>query len=122
VTANDLTRDFLFMAAREFPDAFMWRNNRVKAKALGRDGHLRTIDAGIDGQGDITGCIPVTILGHKLGVRCEIEIKAANDRQRPSQIAFEQALKRSGGIYLIVRDAAKGIECLRLLLRDMEKF
>ncbi len=121
MTANDITRDFLFRAAREFPNAFMWRNNRVRAKALGRDGHLRTIDAGIDGQGDITGCVPITIDGKIFGIRIEIEIKTGKDKQRGTQIAFEHAMRRAGGIYLIVHDAAKGIACLNILMRDMER-
>lgn len=121
MTANDITRDFLFRAAREFPDSFMWRNNRIRAKALGADGNLRIVDAGIDGQGDITGCAPVIINGKKFGIRIEIEIKAGKDRQRSTQVAFEHAMLRAGGIYLIVRDPEHGIECLKLLLRNMEK-
>lgn len=119
MTANDITKDFLLLAAKRFPEAFMWRNNRIRAKALGSDGRLRTIDAGIDGQGDITGCVPVAIQGRKIGIRCEIEIKAGKDRQRQSQVNFEHAMIRAGGIYLIVHDAEKGIRCLELLLREI---
>lgn len=120
VTANPITQDFLLKATRRFPDAFMWRNNRVRAKALGKDGHLRVIDAGIDGQADITGCFPITIAGRKVGIRCEIEIKAGRDKQNPNQISFEYAIRRAGGIYLLVRDADKGVQRLELLLREME--
>ena len=35
----------------------------------------RTIDAGIDGQGDITGCVPITVADKKFGIRVEIEVK-----------------------------------------------
>lgn len=122
MTANFLTQEFLLLASREWPDAMLWRNNRIKAKALGRDGHLRMIEAGIDGQADITGCIPVAVNGRKIGVRVEIEIKAGRDKQRDTQVTFEHAIKRAGGIYLIVHDAAKGVACLNLLLIDMGRF
>ena len=121
MTANLITQDFLLYASREWPDATFWRNNRIKAKALGRDGHLRMIEAGIDGQADITGCVPVTVSGRRIGVRVEVEVKAGRDRQRDTQITFEHAINRAGGIYLIIHDAAKGVACLNLLLRDLER-
>lgn len=121
MTANLITQDFLLYASREWPDATFWRNNRIKAKALGRDGHLRVIEAGIDGQADITGCVPVTVGGRRIGVRVEVEVKSGRDQQRTTQITFEHAIKRAGGIYLIIHDAAKGVACLNLLLMDLTK-
>ncbi len=121
MTANLITQDFLLFASREWPDGMFWRNNRIKAKALGKDGQLRVVESGIDGQADITGCVPITIAGRRAGIRVEVEVKAGRDTQRDTQITFEHAIKRAGGIYLIIHDAAKGVACLNILLRDMER-
>lgn len=118
-TTNNITKDFLLSAAKRFPDAFLWRNNRIRAKAIGRDGKARIVDAGIDGQGDITGCIPIMVNGQKLGIRCEIEVKAGADTQNANQINFEHAVRRAGGIYLIIHDADKGIAELESVLKSL---
>jgi hypothetical protein len=121
MTANDVTKDFLLLAAKRFPDAFMWRNNRVNAKIRNPGEKSRYVKAGINGQADISGCFPVTVNGRKFGIRCEIEIKAGDDVQSKNQINFEQAMKRAGGIYIIVREAEAGVGWLDMLLVEMER-
>lgn len=118
-STNDLTRDFLLAATALFPDAIMWRNNRVNATFRDK-GKRRHVKAGINGQGDITASIPVTFHGRKFGVRFEFEIKFGSDKQSLIQKAFEYALVRSGGVYLIVRDVAQGIADLAEIVRRME--
>ena len=120
MTANYLTRDFLIEAAKRFPDAFMWRNNRLSGWVI-KPGKKKTwIDAGIDGQGDIRATVPVTVNGHKIGVSFEIEIKTGKDRQRLTQKTFAAAHGRAGGVYLIVRDVEQGLADLARAIAELE--
>lgn len=104
MTANEMTAELLDQIPKRFA-ARVWRNNRVKAMAVGQGGKLRMVSAGIDGQGDITGIICLK----QLGVRIELEIKAGKDRQTPVQEAFQRMIENHGGIYILVRDPAEAI-------------
>lgn len=105
MTANQITAGLLIEIPRRFPDRIrVWRNNRVDAMLPGRDGKLRRVSAGIDGQGDITGLVKPS------GRRIEVEVKAGKDRMRPSQTAFKFMIEDFGGLYLIARDI---VNCLQ---------
>jgi hypothetical protein len=70
--------------------------------AIGRNGRPRRIQAGIDGQADISGIIGSGGILH--GCRLEIEVKVGDDKQRESQIAFMKMIEERGGVYIIARD------------------
>ncbi len=67
--------------------------------APGRGGGMRKVDAGIDGQADLSGLIGPG------GRRCEVECKAdysrGRDRQSPVQEAFQRRIEAHGGIYFL---------------------
>jgi hypothetical protein len=103
-SANPLTAALLIEIPKRFPETRVWRNNRIDVMATGRGGNMRRVQAGIDGQGDLSGIIGPT------GTRLEIEVKAGNDRQSDKQRAFQAMIERAGGVYLIARDLE---QCIR---------
>ena len=119
MSANDLTREFLNALASRFPTGIMWRNNRVDASFKDK-GVRRHVKAGINGQGDISASLPVTFHGRTFGVRFEFEIKFGRDKQSIIQKAFELAIKKSGGVYLVVRDVESGMSDLNDIVLRME--
>jgi hypothetical protein len=81
-----------------------WQGNRVEGKpgTLVRLEHgmvilrnARPVKFGLEGSGDIIGAIASRPLA--------VETKTATGRQRESQIYFQQAWERVGGIYLLAR-------------------
>lgn len=96
--ANLMTAALLVEIPKRFPHIRVWRNNRVDAMVPGRGGKLRRVQAGINGQADLSG-----IIG-PLGTRVEIEIKSPTDRMSPEQTAFKLMIQSRGGVYLICRD------------------
>ena len=110
--ANKITADLLEkISQRFFPRVIVWRNNRVKAKVTGAGGRPRFLDAGIDGQADISG------IAGPHGRRVEIEVKAGRDELSANQKAFRTMILDHGGIYIEARevDAALGELAERLL-------
>lgn len=63
LTAKQITAEVLIGIPKRFPFIRAWRNNRIDAMAPGRNGTMRRISAGIDGQGDICGIIGQSIAG-----------------------------------------------------------
>ena len=98
MTANELTAALLIEIPKRFPNIRVWRNNRVDAMAVGRNGKLRRIKAGLDGQADISGIIGPT------GRRLEIEVKVGKDSQSQDQQAFDAMITGHGGLYFVARD------------------
>jgi hypothetical protein len=119
-STNDLTKDFLKALTEAYPDALAYRNNRLNAK-IRKNGKTRHVNAGINGQGDITATIPITFNGRKFGVRFDIEIKFGPDTQSLNQKIFEAALTRASGVYLIVRDVEQGIAELTDIVARMSE-
>jgi hypothetical protein len=120
-TANQITSGLLIEIPKRFGGAVvMWRNNRIKAKAIGRGGALRMVSAGVDGQADLSGIAHVRYSGLKkiAGVRVEIEVKGPRDRQSPQQRNFQQMIESHGGIYLLARDAESALAELETRLRE----
>lgn len=96
MAANEITQYLLLFLAREFPGLDVWRNNRVDAMAIGAGGKMRKVQAGIDGQADLTGAYEPAG-----GRRIELEIKGPKDQQRQTQKDFEFRMKRNGSLYMI---------------------
>ena len=105
--ANEITANLLVEIPQQFPQVRIWRNNRVKAMALGRGGKPRLVSAGINGQADLSGIIgPV-------GRRCEIEVKAGKDTLSREQIQFGHMIRSLGGVYIIARDVQAALKSLQ---------
>lgn len=102
--ANKLTADLLIAIPREFPQCRVWRNNRVDALVPGAGGRIRRVQAGIDGQADLSGVMAPS------GRRVEIEVKAGRDRQSDAQKAFQKMITEFGGIYIVARSVEQCIE------------
>lgn len=114
-SANTITAELLIRIPKEFPGARVWRQNRLSAMAVGRGGKLRHVSAGINGQGDITGIMPMShrpdyygIAVH--GIRIEIEIKTPRDRQSQAQKDFQKMITDAGGIYIVARSVEQCIK------------
>ena len=112
--ANAITASLLIEIPKQFPFIRVWRSNRVKAMAIGRGGKPRLIDAGVDGQGDISGIIG----GAGSGRRIELEIKAGRDRLSEAQKNFRAMILTHGGVYIEARSVEDGLACLRRNLED----
>jgi VRR-NUC domain. len=108
--ANKITKELLDEIPKQFPHIRVWRSNRVKAMAVGRGGKPRMIDAGIDGQGDISGIIAPT------GKRLEIEVKAGDDRLSEDQEKFRDMIRYHGGVYIEARDVERTLDQLARVL------
>lgn len=102
--ANLMTAALLVEIPKRFPHIRVWRNNRVDAMVPGRGGKMRRVQAGINGQADLSG-----IIG-PLGTRVEIEIKSPTDRMSPEQLGFQKMISDHGGLYLICRDVNDTLE------------
>lgn len=108
---NLLTKNLLAEIPKRWPRRVrVWRNNRVKTMAAGENGRLRMIDAGIDGQGDISG------LAGPRGRRLEIEVKTGKDRLSEDQKRFRSMILSLGGIYIEARSVDG---CLAMLEREL---
>jgi hypothetical protein len=118
-TANKLTADLLIAIPQRFPHLRVWRNNRLNAMVTGREGKMRRVNAGVDGQGDISGVAGVSIGTVLAGVRIEIEVKAGRDKQSDKQKAFEHLMRSHGAVYLICRDVE---QCLTELGAALEGY
>jgi hypothetical protein len=108
--ANELTKELLVQIPEQFPQIRCWRNNRVKARVKGAGGRIRFMDAGVDGQADISG-----IMG-PYGRRLEIEVKAGDDRLSQDQKDFRDMILRHGGIYIEARGVEGALQHLRELI------
>lgn len=112
--ANDITARLLIEIPKRFPGARVWRNNRVDVMVAGRGGKPRRVMAGIDGQADITGVWPVAVpskpFDRLVGFRLEIEVKAGRDKQSAEQVAFQEMVKKAGGLYLVARSVEQCLE------------
>ncbi|MBV9082489.1 MAG: hypothetical protein JOZ62_07440 [Acidobacteriaceae bacterium] len=96
--ANEMTAELLIEIPERFPNIRIWRNNRIKAMAVGRGGKQRLVSAGVDGQADLSGILGPT------GRRLEIEVKAGRDELFTAQINFGRMIRDHGGVYLIARN------------------
>lgn len=122
-TANEITAALLIEIPKRFTGARVWRNNRVDAMVPGRGGKPRRVQAGINGQADITGIFPTVrpvsydeVIGicppkkNYIGLRLEIEVKAGNDVMSYQQKAFRLMIEGAGGIYIEARSVEQCLE------------
>lgn len=58
---------------------------------------------GRNGTADVAATIPISIQGHKVGLKVAIEIKIGADRQSEVQKEYEQEVIAAGGRYWIVK-------------------
>lgn len=115
MTANEITAALLIEIPKCWPDrARVWRSNRVKAVVIGRRGRRRMIDAGVDGQADITGIANIEhiVTGGPLGLRLEIEVKSGKDTLSEAQMNFRGMIRSLGGIYIVARDVENTLKDL----------
>jgi hypothetical protein len=71
---------------------------------------LRRMAVGLPGQSDIQGCL--------CGRAVYIEVKTATGRQRTDQRAFEAAVTKAGGIYIVARSHEDAVEQLLVAFDD----
>jgi hypothetical protein len=113
--ANAITAGLLIEIPKRYARIRVWRNNRVKAMAIGRGGKQRMISAGVDGQADLTGiCGP-------FGRKIEVEIKAGKDQLSEAQRSFRSMILSHGGIYVVARSVEEGIAALEEQLNEEER-
>jgi hypothetical protein len=67
--------------------------------------HARPVKFGLEGSGDIIGAAH----GRPLAV----ETKADAGRQRETQMMFERAWVKAGGIYVLARSADEALQAVR---------
>jgi hypothetical protein len=82
------------------PDVLVYRAQPIVAKAPGG----RVIRALPKGHPDVLCCIR--------GRYVALELKSERGRQTPEQVAFQTAVERAGGQYLVIRD----VDALRNVL------
>lgn len=93
------------------PDVRLWRQNSgmaVPLEAL-RRGEDRPVRYGVNGCGDLSGVLQVS----GLGIRLEVEVKAATGRQSDDQKRFQAMIERFGGIYILARSVEEALEQLQ---------
>ena len=96
----------LLALQREWPEALWWINKT--GTAWTKDGS-RPVTYGLKGSSDILGCLS--------GLMICVEVKTADGRQEESQVRFEAAIRKAGGVYLISRSPTEAIEGIRSALQ-----
>ena len=97
-SANPLNDSIREQASLRFNGhVVLWRNNVLKAMVQGRNGKPRMMQAGMEGQADLSGIMPD-------GRRLEVETKTPRDKMSDKQIAFRRMIMSRGGVYIIARD------------------
>ena len=110
--ANKLTAELLIEIPKRFPNIRVWRNNRVDAMVPGRGGKMRRVQAGVDGQADLSGIIGPA------GIRLECEVKAGKDRMSANQMAFMDMIRSHGGIHVVARDVTGALDTIAAMIAD----
>lgn len=100
MSERDIQRQILVALSQEFhPAGIFWTADTGVAKSM--DG-TRTIRFGVPGQPDLQGVLH----GRWIGV----EVKTPTGRQRKNQMAFQAAVERAGGIYIIATSPEMAVE------------
>lgn len=89
----------------EWPDAMWWVNRT--GTAWTKDGS-RPVTYGLKGSSDILGCLE--------GMMICVEVKTEDGRQEESQVRFEAAIKRAGGVYVLARSSAEAVDAIKAAL------
>jgi hypothetical protein len=91
-----------------------WRQNSRVVMLPGKGGKERPYRmGGVKGMSDVIGCVPHEILipptarivngPQRVGRLLAIEVKSAEGKPTPEQLAFLQAVVRAGGIAFVAR-------------------
>lgn len=93
---HEIQNDILRWFADHRPDILIWRNTvgTFHTVDIGR-----TMQIGLPGSSDLIGILPD---GRFLGV----EVKSAVGVQRKNQIAFQRAVEKRGGLYVLARSVS----------------
>jgi len=79
--------------------------------------NARIVSVGTPGQSDLGGWIPVVVtadmVGTTLAVRCDVEVKTPTDRPTPAQLAYIDAVNKSGGRAGIARSSEDAVRIVR---------
>lgn len=111
------------VALSAMPQTLIWRHNTGQGwqgrRVEGKPGstvrlehgmvilrNARPVKFGLEGSADI--------IGAHAGRPLAVEMKAENGRQRESQILFERAWVRVGGIYILARSAEEAVSALTI--------
>lgn len=92
----------LLALQREWPSAMWWVNKT--GTAWTKDG-ARPVAYGLKGSSDILGCLE--------GLMICVEVKTEDGRQEESQVRFEAAIKRAGGVYILARSEQEAVAAVR---------
>lgn len=84
-----------------------WRSNTGAGQLMSGS---RYVEFGLWGQPDIEGILS------PVGIRVGIELKRMSTQLAPQQKAHRDLLEAAGGLHLVVRDPAQGLEDLKALL------
>lgn len=122
MTANDLTRILLAEVPQWHRGSRLIRRNVgagvpyptvQRALATGDLSLLRPVQFGMAGEPDLCGWLA----WRGIGVRLGIEVKR-KDKQSPEQIAWQNAMRKAGAIYIVARDPE---ECRLALASEIER-
>lgn len=92
---------------------FAFRTNTGAAMLPGRNGKRQLVRFGFRGVADIIGIVPGEDSVGTYGQFLAIEVKGPKGKQTEDQKAFEEAVKKNGGIYCLARsvdDVRKALE------------
>lgn len=101
----DIQADIL-IAVTQLPGALFYPQRRGLATPIGG---THAIQFGVDGMADLGGCYR--------GRAVQIEVKSRKGRQRQSQVRFQAAWERAGGVYIVARSveqALAGLDATRV--------
>lgn len=101
------------------PDVLVWRQQSGVFRSY--NDPQRVVRIGVPGIADSLAVVAVTItpdmVGKTIGVAVAPEFKTTTGKQRPEQAAWEQAFRKRGGIYRLIRSAADMLQ----LVQDVQR-
>jgi hypothetical protein len=96
-TETDLIHSLLVWLPLMFPEGVFFRSN-TGAVVSEYKGRKRLVRFGVPGQADIFGVLDSRAIF--------LEAKSAKGKQSPAQKAFQEAVERAGGLYILARSIA----------------
>jgi hypothetical protein len=114
--ANHITAYLMLYLNKEIQGLDVWRSNRYNGPAIRAGGKVGRINAGINGQADITGHYGDMFPPNNR--RIEIEVKGPGDTLGPSQKDFQLRCQLHGTLYMVC-DIPKieYVEAIRVALK-----
>lgn len=96
---NDITAYLMLYLNKEIPHLDVWRSSRYNGPAIRAGGKIGRINAGINGQADITGQYGNLLADDNR--RIEIEVKGPGDKLNPNQKDFQLRCQLHGTLYIV---------------------